>query len=84
MFLVSAFSPLGGGHNQAQELSQLSYMSVLRKATPQMIRWEPYPHIVIDNALDPQLYAGKHLHTPGDVHKYTLGKVWSGRQPACM
>ncbi len=32
-------------------------LSVLAKATPDMVRLHPFPHVVIENALDPALFA---------------------------
>ncbi len=33
-----------------------SHLSLLRKARPELVRWNPYPYIVIENALDEDFY----------------------------
>src|SRR5690349_12571835 len=48
-------------------------LSVLAKASPAMVRLHPYPHLVIENALDPALFAALSATFP-DTGLFLEGK----------
>jgi hypothetical protein len=41
-------------------------LSILKNARPEDVRWDPYPHIVIENALDEEIYAALEASYPAE------------------
>jgi hypothetical protein len=50
----------------SRPLSSDLQLNVLRKARREDVRWEPYPHIVIEDALDEEIYAALEEHYPSE------------------
>ena len=55
-----------------------SDLSVLRSITRSEIRYDPYPHIVVENCLPPDIYASLARTYPSDEHILRVGKSANG------
>lgn len=51
----------------------LNTLSVLRNFKPEMLRLQPYPHLIIENCLDEEIYEYLSKNYPLDHDRHCLG-----------